>query len=74
VLLPFLQLLLLLGVPLHHLLCLLLMPLLDLLPPGFVRALSCELLMFPFLLLLKFLPFFFLLRKQLFLLFLVFLV
>src|SRR6202043_1437584 len=46
----------------------------DLLLPGFVCILFCELLMVPFLLLLKSLPIFLLLRKQLFLLFLVFLV
>ena len=61
--LPFLQPLLLLGVLLRQLLCLLLMPLLDLLLPGFIRLPSCELLVFLFLLLLKFLPFFFLLRE-----------
>ena len=54
--------LLLLGVLLRQLLCLLLVPLLDLLPPGFIGILSCELLVFLFLLLLKFLPVSFLLR------------
>lgn len=66
-----LQPLLLLGVPLRQLLCLLLMPLFELLFPGFIRILSCELLVFLFLLLLQFLPFFLLLREQFFLLLLV---
>ena len=52
----FLQPLLLLGVPLLQLLRLLLVPLLDLLASAFIRMLSGELLMFLFLLLLKFLP------------------
>jgi hypothetical protein len=69
-----LQPLLLLGVLLHHLLRLLLMALLDLLLPGFIGILSCELLVFAFLLLLKFLPVFLLLCVHRFLLFLVFLV
>ena len=67
-----LQLLLLLRVPLHHLLCLLLVPLLDLLPSAFIGMLSCELLVLFFLLLLKFLPLSVLLRMKLFLLLLVF--
>lgn len=56
-----LQPLLLLGVSFHQLLGLLLMALLHLLLSGFVRVLSCELLVVPFLLLLKFLPLFVLL-------------
>jgi len=60
--LSLLQVLLLLGVSVHQLLCLLLVPLFDLLLPGFIRVLFCELLMVPFLLLLKFLSFFILLR------------
>ena len=70
--LSFLQPLLLLGVLLLQLLCLLLMPLLDLLLLGFIGIPSPELLVFLFLLLLQFLPFFVLLREQLFLLLLVF--
>ncbi len=58
----FLQPLLLLGVLLRQLLCLLLVTLLDLLPPGFICILSCKLLVLPVLLLLKFLPVSFLLR------------
>jgi hypothetical protein len=58
----FLQPLLLLGVPLLQLLCLLLVPLFDLLLPGFIGILSCELLVFLLLRLLKFLPVSFLLR------------
>jgi len=58
-----LQLLLLLGVFFHQLLCLLLMPLLDLLLSAFIRMLSCELLVLLFLLLLKTLSFFVLLRE-----------
>jgi hypothetical protein len=58
-----LQLLHLLSVSLPQLLGLLLMPLLDLLPPGFICILSCELLMLFFLLLLKLLPIFLLLRE-----------
>ena len=54
--LSLLQLLLLLGVPLLQLHSLLLVPLLDLLPSAVIRMLSGELLMFLFLLLLKFLP------------------
>src|SRR5579864_8109692 len=50
------------------------MALLDLLFSGFVGILSCQLLVLPFLRLLKFLPFFLLLCVHLFLLFLVFLV
>ncbi len=45
-----------------QLLCLLLVPLFDLLLPGFIGILSCELLVFLFLRLLKFLPVSFLLR------------
>jgi len=59
---------------LHHLLRLLLMALLDLLLPGFIGILSCQLLVFAFLLLLKFLPVFLLLRVHLFLLFPIFLI
>ncbi len=60
--LSLLQPLLLLGVLLRQLLCLLLVTLLDLLPPGFICILSCKLLVLPVLLLLKFLPVSFLLR------------
>ncbi len=70
--LSFLQALLLLGVSLLQLLRLLLVPLLDLLPSAIIRMLSGELLMFFFLLLLKFLPLSVLLRMKLFLLLLVF--
>jgi len=67
-----LQPLLLLGMPLLQLLRLLLMPLFHLLLPAFIRILSCELPVFLVLLLLQFLPVLFLLRKQLFLLLLIF--
>ena len=70
----FLQLLLLLRMPLFHLSGLLLMALLHLLLSAFIRMLSFELLMFLLLLLLEFLVIFLLLRVQLFLLFLIFLV
>jgi hypothetical protein len=66
--------LLLLRVPLLQLICLLLVALLDLLPAGFIRILSGELRVLFILLLLKFLPVFLLLRVQLFLLLLIFLV
>ena len=73
-LLSFLQLLLLLGMSSLQLLCLLLMPLFHLLLPAFIRVLSCELLMFFLLPLLKVLPVLVLPREQLLLLFLIFLV
>ena len=55
-------------------LCLLLVPLLDLLLSRCVGVLFFQLLVFPLLLLLEFLPFLFLLRQLLFLLLLIFLV
>ena len=73
-LLSLLHVLLLFGVALDHLLCLLLMALLDLLPLSLIGILSVELLVFPVLLLLKFLPILLLLGVKLFLLFLIFLV
>ena len=69
--LSFLRPLLLLRVLLLQLLCLLLVPLLHLLFPALIRIPFRELLMFFVLPLLKFLPFLFLLRVELFLLLLI---
>ena len=69
-----LQLLLLLFVSLLQLVSLLLVLLLQLLRPGIVSLLFPQVLMFPILLLLEFLPFLVLLRSQFLLLFLVFLI